>query len=519
MVPTHSLPGVLAILSLLFATHSLAASNAAGLRLAKVATDKVYFTYNEEPLLSFGGGSDFIFYAAPDAYDYQRWADWAAQHGINHIRAYPPLSWKHIEKLTQENGGSLSNVLFPYLQTQPGSRQFDLTQFNQAYWERFRRQCQYLESKGIIIHLLMWNGWQLRDNGLDWQGHFFNPQNNINSFTNPLGGDPANRLKLYHCVVDRNRGLVKAQEAWFRKLIEVTHDLGNVYYDLVHEIAEHRGSWPETQAWIDAMAQQVRSRWAELVSNRPIILGMDAGGLAGFPRTSARRGEIPRAGSPVDWIFTRPYFDVLIYGKVHHVTNAKQWRKRYKKPYIPQESWDDNSIKWSYRVPAHRVHARKYFWKFMMAKCQQMDLYYKPRDRADNPPGAAHNYDPRGWSEFEEDALVLREFWDSFVDYPDLWFQGEVQSGPGDHQYVLSSKREAVAYCSSESGEKHVLYESRNLELRGLALADADYQVEVVRPSVGAVETRTVSVKNGAVDIPLPSFTDDIAVHFRGVRP
>jgi len=76
-------------------------------------------------------------------------------------------------------------------------RAFDLTRFNPAYWERFRQQLAYLQKKGIIVHLLMWNGWQLRTADshssptapYDWEGHFFNPANNVNAFTDHLGPD------------------------------------------------------------------------------------------------------------------------------------------------------------------------------------------------------------------------------------------------------------------------------------------------------------------------------------------
>jgi len=132
-----------------------------GLKLEKVGTEHVYFTYHGKPLLSFGGMSDFLFYAAEDAYDYKKWADWQAAHGMNHCRAYLPGSWIHVEKFARENGGAIENVLFPFQETKPGDRQFDLTRFDERYWKRFRQQCEYLESKGIIIDLLMWNGWQL----------------------------------------------------------------------------------------------------------------------------------------------------------------------------------------------------------------------------------------------------------------------------------------------------------------------------------------------------------------------
>jgi len=48
-----------------------------GLALEEVGTEHVYFTYHGKPLLSFGGMSDFLFYASEDAYNYKQWADWS----------------------------------------------------------------------------------------------------------------------------------------------------------------------------------------------------------------------------------------------------------------------------------------------------------------------------------------------------------------------------------------------------------------------------------------------------------
>ncbi len=216
-------------------------SVAPGLRLEKAGSEQVHFSYRGKPLLSFGGMSDFLFYAAEDAYDYRKWADWQAAHGMNHCRAYLPGSWIHVEKFTQENGGTVENVLFPFQETEPGSRQFDLTRFDERYWKRFRRQCEYLESKGIIIDLLMWNGWQLWDYNrevasFNWDGHFFNPENNVNGFTDHLSTAKNRdaRLRLYHSVADGRDALFAAHRAFFEKIIEVTYDLDNVYYELVH---------------------------------------------------------------------------------------------------------------------------------------------------------------------------------------------------------------------------------------------------------------------------------------------
>lgn len=473
-----------------------------GLEIAEVGTERAYFKHNGKPLLSFGGMADVTFYLNQDAYDYKRWATWMTVHGMNHIRAYLPLSWKHVEKTTEINGGDVSQCLFPYKETEPGSRKFDLEQFDEEFWKRFRDQLEFMKEKGIIVHLLVWNGWQLRAhdtspglNGeVNWPGHFFNPESNCNAFTEYLGGDLENRYAIYHSVSDNKKELVAAQKAFFQKVVEVTYDLDNVYFDLVHEIAEHNRDWKKTGQWIVEMTETMRSHWAERTSKQ-FIIGFDTGGLSEEEQ---------------DWIYSHPTFNLIIYGKYHSVENAVNWRRHYCKVYIPQEGWDDDKVKYHFDQADNHVHMRKYYWKFVMAKCQQLDFYTKNKK-----DGFSYfvNYDPDGVNAFEKVAPVLRKFWDSLIDYGNLWFQGQVTSGPGAHQYVLSSNCEALVYCSSATRVEGEQFDVEELRVVDLALEDGGYQLEVVDPSIGTIKTEVVAIQNGEVGVKLPAFIDDITVH------
>lgn len=473
-----------------------------GLAIAEVGTERAYFTHNGKPLLSFGGMADVTFYLNQDAYDYKRWATWMAEHGMNHIRAYLPLSWKHVVKTTEMNGGDVSECLFPYKETEPGSRVFDLDVFDERYWDRFREQLEFLEEKGAIVHLLVWNGWQLRapdtskgTNGeINWPGHFFNPDTNCNGYTKHLGGDPENRYAIYHSVADGNAGLATAQKAFFRKVVDVTWDLDNVYFDLVHEMAEHKRDWLKTREWIAEMAECMRSHW-ETKTSKPFIIGFDTGG---FPEDEQ------------DWIYSHPVFDVIIYGKRHTVGQAVGWRRHYRKPYIPQEGWDDNKVKYRLDQSDNHVHMRKYYWKFTMAKCQQLDFYTKS-DK--DGFGYFVNFPPEGVNAFENVAPVLRTFWDALVGYGSLGFDGEILSGPGSHRYVLSSDKEAVCYCSSPTGDEGVAYDTQSLDVSGLATSDGEFIAEIYDPSNGVIETKSTLVSAGGTTLTLPEFTDDIAIH------
>jgi len=484
-----------------------------GLGLERSGTPAVYFTYDGDPLLSFGGMSDFTFYAGRETYDYVQWADWAEAHGMNHVRAYLPTSWRYIEHFVKENGGDLDTVQFPYEETSPGSRTFDLGRLNEEYWDRFHDQCAYLAEKGIVVHLLLVNGWHISNHiaspdALNWGGHFFNPENNVNAATDHLA---ENRYGFYFSVANDHSELVAAQKRFLRRAVAETASLGNVYYDLVHELHpnlwldDRTETWSDLGAWIEEMAGAVRNHWDELVSDRPCLIGQD---------TSKMSDE------HVDWVLSREFLDLAIYGRIHSVDRARSWREEYGKPYIPQESIDDTGDKYSYREPNQRVHIRKYVWKFMFAKCQQIDLYVKERTEGmspnvgvTQPPGKPHSYDPNGWNQFESDAVVLREFWDALEDYPNLDFAGTVDDGPGDQQYVLSSKTEAIVYCSSPSTEEGVTYPASELRLSSLALADGSYSVDIVDPTDGLVSTRDRRVFNGALSLDIDSWTDDVAVH------
>lgn len=514
---------LLFMLASMIAVHGTA--SAQGLRLERVGTEHSYFSYRGKPLISFGGMSDFIFYAEEDAYDYKKWADWQAEHGMNHCRAYLPGSWVHVEKFAEENGGSIESVLFPYEETEPGSRQFDLTKFDQRYWDRFREQCMYLESKGIILDLLMFNGWQFWNYSRDvaahnWDGHFFNPRNNINAFTDHLDTETNsdNRFRFYHSVADTRGELVAVQKAYFEKIIEETHDLDNIYYELVHELAMNYDDWDKTRQWLEAIALAVRAKWSEHNPDRPIILATDGGHLAGFPFNQG--GGFPEPGSELDWVFTRPYFDVLIFGNCHHTGNAREWRRHYRKPYIPQEDADDTGDKWSYRIPEHRHHLRKYLWKMMMVKCQQLDFYVKGGRkgfRGEEKPGFPHNYDPNGWNEFEADALHLRQFFEGIEDYASLDFKGHFYISPIGHNLVLSSPKEVIAYACSPTGIDGYEYMPHGAQMRlaDLPLEDGEYVVRFFDPKSGPAGSRTVRVRSGETKFRTPDFVDDYVAHIR----
>ncbi len=496
------------------------------LDLARQGTDLVYFTYAGKPLLSFGGMSDFMFYADRDALDYKLWANWASNHGMNHLRTYPPLSYKRVEYFTLENGGKVHENIFPYLETTPGSRVFDLERFNPKYWKRFRSQCAYLQKKGIIIHLLLWNGWQMSaskktypfvGSNIDWGGHFFNPDVNCNTYTDHLKGSKDAHYQIYHAVTDKRDSLVQAQKRYFSKLVEETADLGNVYYDLIHEIGEHYREEEKVKEWIDTMATHIRSEFERVNPSGRCIMGMDVGGL---PIDGDKwwfvNDSLPQKDSFVDWIFDRPYFNLLIFGKSHQPRHIKNWRKHYKKPYIPQESWDNEGGKYTLLRPEQHNHIRKYMWKMMMLKVQQMDLYVKKINKTNpNMPKYPHNYDPRGINKFENDSKILRRFWQTIQDYSNLTESGHIINAPSPNNFILGSSKEVLAYYSSKTGEENIDFKISASSVNDVPLDPSKgYSIHYISPTSGEiVKADSLILQGKKIELDLPPFRDDLMVH------
>jgi len=217
----------------------------------------------------------------------------------------------------------------------------------------------------------------------------------------------------------------------------------------------------------------------------------------------------------------------MVQGKNHdpfYITAHKaiELVKKFKKPFCPQESLDPPGIIYipdvkhknslTYFEPRSRNHLRKYVWRWIMAKSQLIDIYQKGLSKK---VSERERYEPHGHNEFEKDALIIRDFWNHLIDYPNLDFQGIVSKGPGQVHMVLSSRKEAVVYLSSKPGieQKHFLAQEAKLE--NLGLRDRDYKVEIWKPSApgGLIKNDSRKIVNGKATIELPDFVDDLVVY------
>ncbi len=130
----------------------------------------------------------------------------------------------------------------PYQRTGPGraldgGAKFDLTKFNQAYFDRLRSRVIEARDRGIYVSIMLFQGWSIEKKrpyataNNPWRGHPFNVNNNINGVNGDSDGDGDGGET--HTLA--SPAVTAVQEAYVRKVIDTVNDLDNVMYEIVNE--------------------------------------------------------------------------------------------------------------------------------------------------------------------------------------------------------------------------------------------------------------------------------------------
>jgi hypothetical protein len=230
----------------------------------------------------------------PEAFDFEAYLDFLTRHNHNFIRLW---AWDSTVWDTRANRGLGKDFVhivapLPWARTGPGNAhdgkpKFDLTRFNDAYFQRLRERTSAAGRRGIYVSVMFFEGWGLfhgnrgRDapEGWAWKNHPFHPANNING----INGDPdGDGLKLE--VHTRAQPAINAlQTAYIRRVVDTVNDLDNILYEVINEGGEKEWDW-----WV---VQTVRDYERTKPKQHPIgITGHGAEGVASM------------LASPADWI-------------------------------------------------------------------------------------------------------------------------------------------------------------------------------------------------------------------------
>ncbi|MEZ4867886.1 MAG: DUF6298 domain-containing protein [Caldilineaceae bacterium] len=210
------------------------------------------------------GGSD-----PPPVFDYTTYLDFLETNNHNFFRLW---TWEE-SRWTTETGDDdyWFNPGPPYLRTGPGMAvdgkpKFDLSQFDQSYFDRMRARVIEAQARGFYVAIVLFNGWSVSaskgwfDANNPWQGHPFNPTNNINDINGDPNGDNSGE-EIHTLAIP---AITALQEDYVRKVVDTVNDLDNVLYEISNE--SNNGS----EAWQYHMIDLIHSYEATKAEQHPV---------------------------------------------------------------------------------------------------------------------------------------------------------------------------------------------------------------------------------------------------------
>ncbi len=209
----------------------------------------------------------------PPVFDYPAYLDFLTKNNHDFFRLW---TWEQARWTLETSDNNYWFDPMPYTRTGPGSAldgkaKFDLTKFNQAYFDRMRQRIQQAGERGIYVSVMLFDGWSVAsDKGgtfhanNPWKGHPFNINNNING----INGDPHNSGNGLNTQDLSIPAVTAIQEAYVKKVIDTVNDLDNVLYEIDNE-----GDGTSVD-WQDHLIQFIKSYEASKPKQHPV--GMTA---------------------------------------------------------------------------------------------------------------------------------------------------------------------------------------------------------------------------------------------------
>lgn len=220
--------------------------------------------YNGRPIYLFGQGYEHASsHRSQKFFDYIHEADGHAKYKSNFTRFYPNLTiW--------EGDETEADLFWPFKRLENGK--FDLTQFDDEYFRHLREVCEYYKSRGVFVLLQIWQYCTFEQErpgggGHHWSHNAYNPQRNVNAFTECLGGKTAVLSFVKEAL--RNPALLQNQKDLITRILEGTSDLGNIIYEIANEYRGASYTYLETD-WIAEILTTIHQY--EERSGRQVIL-------------------------------------------------------------------------------------------------------------------------------------------------------------------------------------------------------------------------------------------------------
>ena len=174
-----------------------------------------YWQLGDEPALLIGGTDDDNLF------------QWTGKELTDHLDLLVSVGGNYVRNTMSDRDEG--NV---YAFTEVGEGKYDLSQWNDEYWNRLTFFLIETAKRGIVAQLTLWDQFDLGTSR--WPVHPWNPENNVN--LEP--GSRTGREIFYGTVASDDREGLRYQEQFVRKIVEAALVSGNVLFNINNESSE-----------------------------------------------------------------------------------------------------------------------------------------------------------------------------------------------------------------------------------------------------------------------------------------
>ena len=186
-----------------------------------------YWQFKGEPVLLLGASSDDNLF------------QWPAKMLVPHLDSMKNIGANYVRN-TMSDRNDRGFELYPFKKLENGK--YDLNQWNEAYWQRFKFFLKETAKRDIIVQIEVWDRFDYTRN--NWPPHPYNPANNVNYSFEESGlaaeypDHPGrNKQPFFFTTPDQrnNKVLLKYQQQFVEKMLSYSLRFDHVLYCMDNE--------------------------------------------------------------------------------------------------------------------------------------------------------------------------------------------------------------------------------------------------------------------------------------------
>ena len=210
--------------------------------------------------------------------DFDAYVKFLSAHGLNFTLLWTTELPKFCGlPLFEGSAPDLTVAPLPWRRTGPGKAtdgglKFDLTKFNQSFFDRLRSRAEALDNAGIFVGVYLFTGEWLNVYRCSGDGYPFTAANNINGIDD---GYTTGRQGFGSITMTAPDAITAVQDAYVEKVIDTLNDLPNVLW-IASEEAPNNSTWWNNHQIAHIRAYESRKAHAHPIGYAALVGSSDS---------------------------------------------------------------------------------------------------------------------------------------------------------------------------------------------------------------------------------------------------